>query len=642
MPTGPFSAADLFLFNEGTHVRLYEKLGAHPCNANRGGGAVADGTDFAVWAPNAARVSVVGDFNGWTKDRHPLKNLGSSGIWEGCIPEAISGTRYKYHIVSKFNGYEVAKADPFAFHTEVPSQTASIVWSLDYAWHDAEWMATRGKRQSLDAPVSIYEMHFGSWMRYPNAPGAERPGEFRSYRDIAPRLTEYLQQRGFTHVEFLPLMEHPFYGSWGYQTSSYFAPTSRYGHPQDLMYLIDYLHQHGIGVILDWVPSHFTTDEHGLGYFDGTHLFEHADPRQGLHAEWGSYVFNYGRNEVRAFLLSDALFWFDKYHIDGLRVDAVASMLYLDYARKPGEWVPNRFGGRENLEAVQFLRTLNEQIYANYPDVLTIAEESTAWPGVSRPIYVGGLGFDYKWDMGWMHDTLEYMRQDPVFRKFHHDQITFRSVYAFSEDFVLPLSHDEVVYGKGSLLTKMPGDAWQKFANLRLLLGYMFAQPGKKLLFMGGEFGQWKEWNHDAQLDWDLLEQPEHAGVQRWVDDLNRTYRSEPALHRFDCDPNGFQWIDCHDSDQSTLTFLRKGGPEDPDLLVACNFTPIPRHNYRIGTPIADHWQEILNSDAAIYGGSGMGNLGGVTTVPVASHGQPVSIGLTIPPLSIVLFKAKK
>jgi 1,4-alpha-glucan branching enzyme len=408
------------------------------------------------------------------------------------------------------------------------------------------------------------------------------------------------------------------------------------------MYLIDHLHQHGIGVVLDWVPSHFTTDQHGLGFFDGTHLFEHADPRQGMHAEWGSYLFNYGRNEVRAFLLSNALFWFDKYHIDGLRVDAVASMLYLDYARKPGEWVPNRFGGRENLEAVEFLRTLNEQVYANYPDVTTIAEESTAWPGVSRPLYVGGLGFGYKWDMGWMHDTLEYMRQNPVFRKFHHDQITFRAVYAFSENFVLPLSHDEVVYGKGSLLRKMPGDAWQKFANLRLLLGYMFAQPGKKLLFMGGEFGQWNEWNHDAQLDWDLLNQPEHAGVQRWVADLNRAYRNEPALHRYDCDPRGFEWIDCHDSDQSTLTFMRKGKPSDPDILVACNFTPVPRRNFRVGTPSTDYWQEILNSDAAIYGGSGLGNLGGATTVPVASHGQPVSAGLTLPPLAIVLFKARK
>ena len=512
MPTSPFSAADLFLFNEGTHVRLYEKLGAHPCVGE------TTGADFAVWAPNAARVSVVGDFNGWSKDRDPLKTLGNSGIWEGCVRQATAGSRYKYHIASKFGGYEVDKADPFAFHTEVPSQTASIVWNLDYAWQDAEWMATRGKRQALDSPESIYEMHFGSWMR---GLGAGSSGEFSSYRGIAPKLTEYLEQRGFTHVEFLPLMEHPFYGSWGYQTSSYFAPSSRYGCPQDLMYLIDYLHQHGIGVILDWVPSHFTTDEHGLGYFDGTHLFEHADPRQGLHAEWGSYVFNYGRNEVR-FLLSDALFWFDKYHVDGLRVDAVASMLYLDYARKPGEWVPNRFGGRENLEAVQFLRSLNEHVYANYPDVLTIAEESTAWPGVSRPIYVGGLGFDCKWDMGWMHDTLEYMRQDPVFRKFHHDQITFRAVYAFSENFVLPLSHDEVVYGKGSLLTKMPGDRWQKFANLRLLLGYMFAQPGKKLLFMGGEFGSWKEWNHDAQLDWALLEQPDHAGLQQ----LGRRFES--------------------------------------------------------------------------------------------------------------------
>jgi 1,4-alpha-glucan branching enzyme len=515
-------------------------------------------------------------------------------------------------------------------------------------------MAGRGKRQSLDAPVSIYEMHFGSWLR-PAAgeivgPAAANQAdnasaaaaEFYTYRSIAPRLGEYLVERGFTHVEFMPLMEHPFYGSWGYQTSGYFSPTSRYGSPQDFMYLIDFLHQRGIGVVLDWVPSHFTTDQHGLGYFDGSHLFEHADPRQGLHAEWGSYLFNYGRNEVRAFLLSNALFWFDKYHIDGLRVDAVASMLYLDYARKPGEWVPNRFGGRENLEAVQFLRSLNEQVYKHYPDAMTIAEESTAWPGVSRPLYVGGLGFGYKWDMGWMHDTLEYMRQDPVFRKFHHDQLTFRAVYAFSENFVLPLSHDEVVYGKGSLLAKMPGDAWQKFASLRLLLGYMFTQPGKKMLFMGGEFGQWREWNHDTQLDWDLLDRPEHSGLRRWVDDLNRVYRAEPALHRYDCDPRGFQWIDCRDSDQSTLSFLRKGDEREPEILVACNFTPVPRRNFRIGTPTTDYWQEILNSDASLYGGSGLGNFGGATTIPVASHGQPVSIGLTLPALSIVVFKAKK
>lgn len=645
-PKSSFSASDLFLFNEGTNVRLYEKLGAHPCGSPTGG------TDFAVWAPNAQRVSVIGDFNGWDKSRHPLASLGDSGIWEGCIREAAPGSRYKLHIVSNYNGYEVDKSDPFAFHAEQPPHTASVVWSLDYSWHDAAWMADRGKRQSLGAPISIYEMHFGSWMRpregefaapAESANGRSAPAsEFYSYRSIAPKLADYLLERGFTHVEFLPLMEHPFYGSWGYQTSNYFAPTSRYGTPQDLMYLIDFLHQRGIGVVLDWVPSHFTTDQHGLGFFDGTHLFEHADPRQGLHAEWGSYLFNYGRNEVRSFLLSDAMFWLDKYHVDGLRVDAVASMLYLDYARKAGEWVPNRFGGRENLEAVQFLRTLNEKLYAAYPDTMTIAEESTAWPGVSRPSYVGGLGFGYKWDMGWMHDTLEYMRQDPVYRKYHHDRLTFRAVYAFSENFVLPLSHDEVVYGKGSLLNKMPGDAWQKLANLRLLLGYMYSQPGKKLLFMGGEFGQSREWNHDAELDWSLLDRPEHASLRRWVDDLNRTYRAEPALHRYDCQDRGFEWIDCHDSDQSTLAFLRKGDNGDSDILIACNFTPVPRRNFHVGTPATDFWEEILNSDASMYGGSGMGNFGGVTTVPVASHGRPVSINLTLPPLAIVLFKAKR
>jgi 1,4-alpha-glucan branching enzyme len=446
----------------------------------------------------------------------------------------------------------------------------------------------------------------------------------------------------FTHVELLPVMEHPFYGSWGYQTTSYFAPTRRYGEPQDLMWLIDHLHQNGIGVIMDWVPSHFPTDQHALGYFDGTHLFEHSDPRQGLHRDWDTLVFNYGRNEVRSFLISSALFWLDKYHVDGLRVDAVASMLYLDYSRRPGRWVPNRFGGRENLDAIRFLRTLNEQVYGNYPDAITIAEESTAWPMVSRPVYVGGLGFGYKWDMGWMHDTLEYMRQDPVFRKFHHDKTTFRMVYAFSENFILPLSHDEVVHGKGSLLARMPGDSWQKFANLRLLLGTMYAQAGKKILFMGGEFGQWNEWNHDAALDWDLLQYEPHGALQHWVDDLNRAYRREPAFYKFDCDPRGFQWIDCHDSDQSVLTFLRKGDPSDADILVACNFTPVPRVDYRVGASAADFWDEILNSDSPHYGGSGWGNMGGVESSPVPSHGFPASLSLTLPPLAIVFLKARK
>ncbi len=630
--TSILSDEDVYLFNEGTHVRLYEKLGAHPAKDFG-----LPGTSFAVWAPNAERVSVMGDFNNWSKTSHLLESQGVSGIWEGVVPDAAHGSRYKYHISSRYNHYEVDKTDPFAFYAELSPRTASVVGDLDYDWHDASWMRTRGARQSLDAPIAIYEVHLGSWMRCPDA-----AGRLCSYRTIAERLAEYVEQRGFTHVEFMPLMEHPFYGSWGYQTTGYFAPTSRYGTPQDLMYLVDYLHQRGIGVILDWVPSHFTTDEHGLTYFDGTHLYEHADPRLGVHPEWHSSLFNYGRNEVRAFLLSGALFWLDKYHVDELRVDAVASMLYLDYARPEGQWMPNRFGGRENLEAIRFLRNLNEEVYRNYPDAITIAEESTAWPMVSRPVYVGGLGFGYKWDMGWMHDTLEYVRQDPLFRRYHHDKATFRMMYAFSENFMLPLSHDEVVYGKGSLLAKMPGDSWQKFANLRLLLGYMYAQPGKKLLFMGGEFGQWNEWNHEKALDWELLQYDPHKGLQHWVDDLNRLYRREPALHKFDCDCRGFRWIDCRDSDQSVLTFLRKGDAADAEILVACNFTPVPRVNYRVGVTPADYWEEVLNSDAVRYGGSGWGNLGGLEPSPVPSHGLPASLPLTLPPLAAVFFKARR
>ena len=493
---------DLFLFNEGTHLRLHEKLGAHPFVVDG-----AEGTYFAVWAPNAEQVSVIGEFNDWNKASHLLQPKGQSGLWERFFPGVGKGTSYKYHIVSRYDDYRVDKADPFAFHAEAPPKTGSIVWDLTYEWSDHEWMAARRQRNALDAPMAIYEMHLGSWRRVP-----EENNRSLTYHELAPQLAEYIQRLGFTHVEFLPVMEHPFYGSWGYEVTGYFAPTSRYGTPQDFMYLIDYLHQHGIGVILDWVPAHFPRDEHGLGYFDGTHLFEHQDPQQGLHPDWDSFIFNYGRNEVRSFLLSNALFWLDKYHIDGLRIDAVASMLYLDYSRKEGEWIPNEYGGRENLRAIEFLRRLNEEVYTHYPDTQTIAEESTSWPMVSRPLYVGGLGFGLKWDMGWMHDTLSYMSRDPIHRRHHHTELTFRQMYAFVENFVLPLSHDEVVHGKGSLLGKMPGDDWQKFANLRLLLGYMYAQPGKKLLFMGGEFGQWREWNHDASLDWHLLEQASHVG----------------------------------------------------------------------------------------------------------------------------------
>jgi len=528
----------------------------------------------------------------------------------------------------------VDKADPFALYSEVPPKTGSIVWNLDYVWGDGEWMENRQKQNALDAPMAVYEMHLGSWMRMP-----EEGNRSLTYRELAPRLAEYVRSMGFTHVEFLPVMEHPFYGSWGYQTSGYFTPTSRYGTPQDFMYLVDQLHRNEIGVILDWVPSHFPSDEHGLGYFDGTYLFEHADPGQRIHPDWDSLIFNYGREEVQSYLLSSALCWLDVYHADGLRVDAVASMLYLNYGRRDGEWIPNKYGGKENLEAIAFLRRLNEEVYKNYSDVQTVAEESTSWPMVSRPLYVGGLGFGMKWDMGWMHDTLAYMSEDPIHRKFHHNKLTFRMVYSFNENFVLPLSHDEVVYGKGSLLQKMPGDDWQRFANLRLLFGVMYAQPGKKLLFMGGEFGQWNEWYHETSLDWNLLEHPSHSGVQRWVTDLNQLYKNEPALHELDFDQAGFEWIDCNDSQHSTLSMLRKGSSTEDTIVIACNFTPVPRHSYRVGVPGGGLWREILNSDAQEYDGSGQGNFGAVGAETTSFHGRPYSVNITLPPLAIVYFK---
>ena len=576
----------------------------------------------------------MGNFNGWSKSAHPLRLRGDSGIWETFIKGVPKGASYKYHVISRYDGYKADKADPFAFYAERPPLTGSVVWNLDYVWNDQDWMATRANKNKLEAPMAIYELHLGSWRRIPEA--ANRP---LTYRELAPRLAAYLQQMGFTHVEFLPIMEHPFYGSWGYQITGFFAPTSRYGTPQDLMYLIDVLHQHGIGVILDWVPSHFPTDEHGLAYFDGSHLYEHADPRKGLQQDWGSLIFNYGRHEVRSFLISNALFWLDKYHIDGLRMDAVASMLYLDYSRREGEWIPNEFGGRENLEAIAFLRRLNEEIYLRYPDVQTIAEESTSWPMVSRPVYVGGLGFGLKWDMGWMHDTLDYMSRDPVFRRYYHNALTFRMLYAFSEQFVLPLSHDEVVYGKGSLLGKMPGDDWQKLANLRLLFGYMYAQPGKKLLFMGGEFGQWREWDHDNSLDWHLLNSAPHRLLQRWVEDLNRGYRDHSALHLYDCKPAGFEWVDCSDTEQSVVSLLRKGSTPEDLILIVCNFTPVPRVNYHLGVPRGGCWTEMLNSDAKEYGGSGYGNFGGVEATPIAFHNKPYSLTLTLPPLAAIFLK---
>ncbi|MEX2380948.1 MAG: 1,4-alpha-glucan branching protein GlgB [Opitutales bacterium] len=625
----PMSDDDLHFFNEGTHFRLYERLGAHLSRQHD-----THGVYFGVWAPNAVSVSVIGDFNDWNKRSHPLKARGSSGIWEGFIPRLEKGASYKYHIESRYSGYTVDKADPFGVRHEPSPGNASVVWDLEYAWNDADWMRSRKERAKMDRPIAIYEMHPGSWMRL-----SEEQDRHLTYRELAPRLAEHLTRTGFTHVEFLPLMEHPFYGSWGYQTTGYFAPTSRYGTPQDLMFLIDYLHRQDIGVILDWVPSHFPSDEHGLAYFDGTHLFEHSDLRQGFHPDWNSYIFNYGRHEVRSFLISNALYWLDKYHVDGLRVDAVASMLYLDYSRKEGEWIPNEFGGRENLEAIDFLKRFNLEVYSHYPDVQTMAEESTAWPMVSRPTYIGGLGFGYKWDMGWMHDTLSYMGQDPIFRKYHHNEMTFRAVYAFTENYVLPLSHDEVVHGKGSLITRMPGDVWQKFANLRALFGNMYAQPGKKLLFMGGEFGQWREWNHDGSLDWHLLQESYHGGLQQWVGDLNRLYRSEPALHEGDTHAAGFAWIDGGDADHSALSWLRKGTSSEDLFLIVFNFTPVLLENYRVGAPKGGHWQEKLNSDAEIYGGSGQGNLGGVEAVPFGWHGRPFTLNITLPPLAAVFFK---
>ena len=623
---------DLYLFNEGSHLRLYEKLGAHPLSTRN-----QRGTYFAVWAPDAKEVFVIGDFNGWDIASHPLQTRGQSGIWEGFIPEVSKGAIYKYHVASRYKGYKVDKADPFATFSETSPKTASIIWDLEYKWGDQEWMEKRHAYNRLDAPMAIYEVHLGSWKRVPS-----EGYRSLSYRELAPQLADHVKQTGFTHVEFLPIMEHPFFGSWGYQTTGYFAPTSRYGTPQDFMYLVDYLHQQGIGVILDWVPSHFPTDEYGLGFFEGTHLYEHSNPKKGFHPDWKSYIFNYGRSEVQSFLMSSALFWLDKYHVDGLRVDGVASMLYLDYSRKEGEWIPNKYGGRENLEAIAFLRRLNEEVYKNYPDVQTVAEESTAWPMVSRPTYLGGLGFGLKWDMGWMHDTLKYISRDPVYRKYHHNNLTFRMLYAFNENFVLPLSHDEVVYGKGSLLGKMPGDDWQKFANLRLLLGYMYAQPGKKLLFMGAELGQWREWAHDGTLDWHFLEYQRHAGIQKWVKALNQLYRSEPALYELDCEPAGFQWIDANDALQSTISFVRKGKSTDDILLVICNFTPMTYANYRVGVPRGGFWGEILNSDAKEYGGSGQGNAEKLSAQRTSWHGRPYSIEIALPPLAVVCFKSRR
>ena len=618
---------DLHLFNEGTHGHLYEKLGAHLSQE-------PEGATFAVWAPNADSVSVIGDFNSWDKDANQLHPREQSGIWEGFVPGVGHGALYKYHVHSRVTRTGMDKADPFAAFSEAPPRQASIVWDLTYDWGDGAWMSERSRANGRQAPWSVYELHIGSWMRVP-----EDNNRWLTYRELAPKLADYTLSLGFTHVELMPVMEHPLYQSWGYQVEGYFAPTSRYGTPQDFMYMVDHLHQRGLGVILDWVPSHFPTDEFGLQNFDGTHLFEHADPRLGLHPDWGSSIFNYGRNEVRGFLMSSALSWLHRYHADGLRVDGVASMLYLDYSRKQGEWIPNKFGGRENLEAVDFLRRFNIEVYKERPDTQTIAEESTSWPMVSRPTYLGGLGFGMKWDMGWMHDTLKYMSEDPVHRRFHHNDLTFRMLYAFNENFMLPLSHDEVVHGKGSLIQKMPGDEWQKFANMRLLFAWMYAQPGKKLIFMGGEFGQWHEWDVESSLDWHLLNHAPHAGLSHWVGDLNRVLREENALHEIDFDPAGFSWIDASDNEQSVVSVLRKGSAPDDLLIAAFNFTPVPRHNYQIGAPKGGHWRELLNSDAPMYGGSGQGNLGGVDAAPVGRHGHLHSVTLTLPPLGAIFLK---
>ncbi len=620
---------DVCLFKQGNHFRLYEKLGSRVLQKDG-----EEGVYFAVWAPNAQSVSVVGDFNGWNDTSHKLApRWDSSGVWEGFIPKLSQGTLYKYCIVSNHNDYRMLKKDPFAFYCEVPPCTASIVQGIDYRWDDDSWMKERQRYNNLESPISIYEIHFGSWRRVP-----EENNRSLNYREMAQQLVPYVKDMGFTHVEFMPLLDHPFTGSWGYQVVGYFSPSSFYGNPQDLMYLIDHLHQNGIGVILDWVPSHFPPDDVGLAYFDGTNLYEHADPRKGFHPDWKSYIFNYGRYEIKSFLISSALFWLDKYHVDGLRVDGVASMLYLDYSRKEGEWFPNEFGGKENLDAIAFLKQLNEEVCRDYPAVQMIAEESTAWPLVSRPAYLDGLGFGMKWNMGWMHDTLKYMSRDSLFRKYHHNQLTFSLYYAFTENFLLSLSHDEVVHGKGSLFGRMPGDDWQKFANLRLLLGYMFGHPGKKLIFMGGEFGQWAEWNYEQGLDWHILQYSVHQGIQNWVRELNRVYKSEPALYRKDFTWEGFEWIDFNDWENSVLSFMRKGLLGE-DLVIVCNFTPVPRYQYKIGVPQGGYWSEILNSDAKDYGGSGLDNLGRVEAVPHPAHGRDFSLSLTLPPLSVLFLK---
>ena len=623
---------DTGLFGAGKHFKLYEKLGSHIIEVDGQWGVY-----FAVWAPNAQAVSVVGNFNHWNRDSHALSSRwDSSGIWEGFIPGIGRGELYKYHIHAK-DGRHLQKGDPFALFWEIPPNTASIVWDLQYEWKDKDWMDNRKNISGLDKPYSVYEVHIGTWKKIH---GGTRS---LSYREMADEMVSYVKEMGFTHVEFLPVMEHPYFPSWGYQITGYFAPTSRFGTPEDFMYLMDAFHQAGIGVILDWVPSHFPADAHGLADFDGTHLYDHADPRKGFHPDWKSCIFNYGRNEVRSFLISNALFWLEHYHVDGLRVDAVASMLYLDYSREEGEWIPNEFGGNENTEAISFLKEFNETVYKEFPDTITIAEESTAWTGVSRPTFTGGLGFGQKWMMGWMHDTLSYFKHDPIHRQYHHNEITFSLVYAFSENFQLPLSHDEVVHGKGSLIQRMPGDEWQRFANLRLLFGYMFTHPGTQLLFMGGEFGQTSEWSIEKGLEWWLTEFEYHSGLQAWVKALNQFYRSSPALVEKQFSPEGFQWIDHGDYQNSSLSYLRYGNDKEKPLAIICNFTPVVRENYKVGLPLAGTWKEVLNSDGAAYGGSGaVQNKGALKTTQETWHGRPYNVSLNLPPLGIVVLELDK
>jgi 1,4-alpha-glucan branching enzyme len=620
-----FSEFDAHLFAEGQHWNLYEHLGAHPVTLNG-----VHGTVFQVWAPNARRVSVVGDFNAWDGRIHPLRKLLECGVWELFIPGVGVGAHYKFEILTA-SGNVVLKSDPFAFFSQNGVQTASLVFDLQrYQWQDETWMETRSQKRWHRSPISVYEVHLGSWKRH-----AEENGRALTYVELAHQLVPYVKEMGYTHLELMPVAEHPFEGSWGYQITGYFAPTSRHGTPDDFRYFVDFAHRNGLGVILDWVPGHFPKDIHGLSDFDGTKLYEHADPRQGEHCDWGTLIFNYGRNEIRNFLIANALFWLDQYHIDGLRVDAVASMLYLDYSRKPGEWIPNAYGGRENLEAIHFLKRFNEICYERFPGIMTIAEESTAWPGVSRPCYLGGLGFGFKWNMGWMHDFLHYMALEPIYRRFHQGEITFSILYAFHEHFMLVFSHDEVVHGKGSMINKMPGDAWQKFANLRMLYAWMYAHPGKKLLFMGGEFGQWAEWNHNKSLDWHLLHSPLHDGLRRLIQHLNWIYQNEPALYELDDSYEGFEWIDFHDADHSIVAFLRRSAQGDVVAFVV-NATPVPRFGYRIGVPEPGFYQEILNTDAETYGGSNVGNHGGVWAVSHPWQGRSHSLVLQLPPLGVL------